>query len=378
MNDTIQLVVGFAGGVMGGFLLSALLRWIYNRSKWTHIPIGLLLIITAFGVALEDPFSTLDPLFWLNACMKGAILGTAMDSVYDSSIREKKWQEFLWLSGWWKVFKIIFRISLLWIILQNVLNFLSHTARQDLDPLLQILIILCIIANTFENMDRRKKIMDQLKNQKWACIPFRCTERDALARLHSSIQGVPPENRHDYHVMLFSVLSDHMGIVKLRSFPDHHVYSDKDGDFVITVLSKETLEAIRSGEDLFYAVYTESPIFCLGDSFDIDNWRDALKKEHPNATVHRNIAEIHTVSMGKDTYFRMTITYKNGVKCMDTAKDNQNFVGADTAKNLIALSANKQSMRSVEEKEISPTVIPSNTQENNMDLFIQDKAKSEK
>lgn len=69
---------------------------------------------------------------------------------------------------------------------------------------------------------------------------------------------------------------------------------------------------------------------------------------------------------------------KKGIKRMDTARENLNFVGADTAKNLIALSTNKQSIRSVEEKKISPTVIPSNTKENHLDLLIQDKAKSEK
>lgn len=378
MSYTIQLVVGFAGGVTGGFLLSALLRWLYNSSSWLHIPLYLLAIFIILVIASGNPFNSLGFYLGFNAFMKGIMFGAAMDSVYSRSLREKKWQEFLWLSGWGKVFNIVFWISIWWIILQNILNFLSHTARRDLDPLFQILIILCIIANTFDNMDQRKKVINQLKDQKWACLPFHCMERDALARVHSSIQGVSPENRQDYHIMLFSVLSDHMGRVKLRSFPEHHVYSDNDGYFVITVLSAETLESIHSGKDLFYVAYTESPIFCLGNSFDIDSWRDALQKEHPNSTMHRNTAEIHTVSTGKETYFRMTITYKNGVKRVDPAKETQNFVGADTAQNLIALSTNKQSLRSVAEKEISPTVIPANKKENNMNLLIQYKAKSEK
>ncbi len=379
MNDSVQLILAFIGGIACGLSLSALLCLAYSRFRYVSFIISILFMgMMIYAVQREGLIDMISTIFWMNAFLNGIILGFAMEDIYGRSLREKKWQEFLWLSGWWKVFKIIFYTGLPWIILLNILDFLSHITWQDLGLPIQFLIVMDIIANTFDNMDQQKKVVSQLRNQKWACLPFRCTEKDALAKLHASIQGVPPEYRHDYHVMLFSVLSDHIGIVKLQSFPDHHVYSDSDGDFVITVLSKETLEAIHSGEDLFYVAYTESPIFCLGDSIDIDNWKDALKKEHPDSTIHRDIAEIHTVRTGKDTYFRMTITYKNGVKRMDTAKDNQNFVGADTAKNLIALSTNKQSIQSVEEKEISPTVIPPNTKENHLDLLIQDKAKSEK
>lgn len=375
MNDSMQLILAFIGGIGGGLILFFLFCRIYTWSEWAGLCVWT--IFLGLGFHLSDQryitYASL-PEFQMVDFMTGLVLGAAMGKVYNDSWLENKWREFIWLSGWWKVFQEIFFAYIFFKVLLGILDFLIPL-NGDFDFIIRMVMTTGILLGAEKGIDHKKELLPRLKRQKWAVHPFHGTGKEMRAMIQNITADLSPKDLKENPPIILTVISDHMGKVKLRSLSENDAAFAEAQNLVAAFISKKTQEEIKYGEECFYTAYMEGPIFYIGDSCDMDTRIKALTGSHPKVHIYKDHVEIRTAGTGKDAYLRMTIHYEKGVPIIAPKQENQNFLDDKAFKNQIALSIRKPPDHAMDKKKIAPTVISSNTEENEMDLFIQDKAK---
>lgn len=95
MNDPMQLILAFIGGIACGLSLSALLCLVYSRFRYVWFTISILFIgMMIYAVQVEDLINMISAIFWMSAFLNGIILGFAMENIYGRSLREKNGRNF--------------------------------------------------------------------------------------------------------------------------------------------------------------------------------------------------------------------------------------------------------------------------------------------